>query len=263
MSTDSPGLKTLSQVRPALRTATHDLLGATIQVSDEDWARPSALPDWSRAELAAHIARHADALRGVVEGALRGEDVALYPSPEARDAGIRTGAGRTGLQIQEDLDTACGRLEQAFDEVTDWAVQVPFRDTRVPVATLPLGRLAEVVLHHIDLEIGTGFDDLDPVVAAVIMDWAVDRIGHKPGAPALRLVASDGRQWLTPAAEHAVPEPSTTAEQATAEPGTASGQQPGAVVEVSGTPQRLLGWLAGRLGADAVSGADEVEVPRW
>jgi len=248
VSTDTPGLETLSQVRPALSTATHDLLGATIQVSDEDWARPSALPGWSRAELAAHLARHADALRGVVEGALRGEDVPLYPSPDARDAGIRAGADRTGLQIQEDLDTACGRLEHAFDEVADWAMPVPFRDSRVPVATLPLGRLAEVVIHHVDLAIGTGFDDLDPVVAAIVLDWAVDRIGRKPGAPALRLVGPDGRQWRTPAAEAAEHDPAGSAVTTT---------------EVSGAPQRLLGWLAGRLGADAVSGADAVTVPSW
>ncbi|MEA5153164.1 maleylpyruvate isomerase family mycothiol-dependent enzyme [Raineyella sp.] len=240
MSTDTPGRATLSQVRPALHDATQELLGATIQVTDDDWAAPSALPGWSRAELAAHIARHADAVRGVVEGALRGEDVALYPSPDARDAGIRAGAGRGGLAIQEDLDAACGRLEQVFDEVSDWTMPVLFRDSRVPVAALVVGRLAEVVIHHIDLAIGTGFDDLDPVISAIVLGWAVDRIGHKPGTPALRLLTPDGREWLTPAAD-----------------GTDG------VTTVTGTPQRLLGWLSGRAGADAVSGADDVVVPSW
>ncbi len=241
MSTDTPGQETLSRVRPALHDATQELLGATIQVTDDDWAGPSALPGWSRAELAAHIARHADAVRGVVEGALRGEEVPLYPSSDAREAGIRAGAGRGGLAIQEDLDAACGRLEQVFDEVSDWAMPVLFRDSRVPVATLVLGRLSEVVIHHIDLAIGTGFDDLDPAVAAIVLGWAVDRIGHKPATPALRLVTPEGREWLTRAARETDPD----------------------VTTVTGTPQRLLGWLSGRTGADTVSGADDVVVPSW
>ncbi|WP_228488886.1 maleylpyruvate isomerase family mycothiol-dependent enzyme [Raineyella fluvialis] len=240
MSTDTPGpVAALPEVRHALRTATHDLLGDTIQVSDDDWGGPSGLPGWTRAELAAHIARHADAVRGVIEGALRGEDVPLYPTPEARESAIRAGAGRDGLAIQEDLDASSSALEDTFDRIHDWTMPVLFRGTRVPVAALALGRLAEVAIHHIDLAIGAGFGDLDPDVAVLVLGWAVERIGSKPDAPALRLVAPDGREWTTPAVDDAGP------------------------TQVSADPAQLLGWLAGRLPADAVSGADGVVVPSW
>ncbi|SDB80180.1 maleylpyruvate isomerase [Raineyella antarctica] len=237
VTTKTPGPDALNGALAALQTSTHALLGATIQVSDEDWAGPSGLPGWTRAELAAHIARHADALRGVVDGALRGESVPLYPTPEAREEGIRAGAGRSGLAIQEDLDTACGELDASFDKVKDWSVPVDFRGTELPLALLPFGRLAEVVLHHVDLAIGYRLEDLDPEVAGYALDWAVTAIARKPEAPALRLVADEGRTWTVPV--------------------------PGDPVEVTGSAAGLLGWLAGRLGPEAVSGADDVTVPSW
>jgi maleylpyruvate isomerase len=237
VTTYTPGPEALSQANQALQTTTQALLGATIQVSDDDWAGPSSLPGWTRAELAAHIARQADAVRGMVEGALRGERVPLYPSAEAREDGIRAGAGRTGLAIQEDLDEACGRLDAAFDRVEDWSVPVDYRGTSTPLAMLPFGRLAEVVVHHVDLAIGRDFDDLDDAVAGLALDWAVGRIAQAPEVPALQLVADSGRSWTVPGR--------------------------GEPVEVTGSAPHLLGWLAGRLGPDAVSGADDVVVPAW
>lgn len=237
VTTYIPGPGALNQARKALQKSTHALLGATIQVSDDDWAGPSSLGDWTRAELAAHIARHADAVRGVVEGALRGETVPLYASPESREQGIRAGAGRSGLAVQEDLDGAIGRLEATFDKVTDWSTLVDFRGDPVPLALLPFGWLSEVVMHHIDLAIGFGFDDLDPAEAGLVLDWSVSRIGRKPGAPALHLRADTGRSW------------------------TIEGR--GEQVEVTGSAPNLLGWLTGRLGPDVVVGADGVVVPSW
>lgn len=233
----TPGPEALRQARRALQGATHALLGATIQVSDEEWAAPSALPGWSRAELAAHIARHADAVRGLVEGALRGEVVPLYPSEEDREAGIRAGAGRSGLEVQEDLDTACGLLESTLDGVDDWSVPVDFRGQQLALALLPSARLAEVLVHHVDLAIGRDFDDIDPADAGLALDWATERIATRPGAPHLRLRADTGRSWTLPG---------------TRDP-----------VEVSGSAPRLLGWLAGRVGTDGLTGAGGVDVPSW
>lgn len=237
VTTNTPDPAEVSQAQQAVRTETHALLGATIQVSDAEWAGPSALPGWTRAELAAHIARHADAMRGLVEGALRGEDVPLYPSPQAREQGIRAGAGRAGLAIQEDLDTACGLLDECFDGVEDWSLPVDFRGRILPLAMLPLGRLAEVVLHHVDLAIGRRIDDIDPTSAALVLDWAVPSLAHRAETPALRLVdETGGRVWTT------------------------STEDP---TEIRGTTPHLLGWLAGRSGPEVVSGAGGVVVPAW
>lgn len=237
VTTYTSGPEALHQARRALQSATHALLGATIQVRDEAWAAPSALPGWSRAELAAHLARHADALRGLVEGALRGEVVPLYPSEQTRQDDIRAGARRTGLEVQEDLDSACGRLEGTFDDIEDWTVPVDFRGQALTLAALPAARLAEVLVHHVDLAIGQTFDDIDPTDAALALDWAASRIATRPGAPHLHLVADSGPSWILP------------------------GQ--GDLRKVTGPAPRLLGWLAGRLDAEGLAGADGVDVPSW
>ena len=61
------------QVDPALKRialATQSLLRDTIDLDEEQWHAPSLLPGWSRAHVATHIARNADALRRVLSATL-------------------------------------------------------------------------------------------------------------------------------------------------------------------------------------------------
>jgi len=103
-------------VRKRISEATQRLLGDTIRLDDDQWAAPSLLPGWSRAHVATHLARDADALRGVMTAAFAGETRALYQSPESKFNDLERGAERTGLDLQVDLDTSAGRLETTFDQ---------------------------------------------------------------------------------------------------------------------------------------------------
>ena len=105
----------LDRLRGLVTTATQRLLGDTIAVSDEDWNAPSRLPEWSRGHVATHLARQADALSRLTEWARTGERQEMYASPEQRTAEIEEGAGRSGLELQIDLDTSAERLTEAFD----------------------------------------------------------------------------------------------------------------------------------------------------
>src|ERR687895_2058767 len=114
--TESAGTQ-LETLRGLVTTATQRLLGDTIAVSDEDWRRPSRLPDWSRGHVATHIARQADGLVRLTEWARTGERQDMYASAEQRAAEIEEGSGRTGLELEIDLDTSAGRLGNAFDAI--------------------------------------------------------------------------------------------------------------------------------------------------
>src|SRR5690349_12491230 len=105
----------LMEIQGLLAAATQRLLGDTISVTDDDWRGPSRLPGWSRGHVATHIARQADALGRLVAWARTGERQAMYASDEQRDAEIEAGSGRSGLDLQVDLDTSAGRLAEAFD----------------------------------------------------------------------------------------------------------------------------------------------------
>ena len=234
----SPDLQTMRQ---AEMNATQALLGDTIQLEADAWHEPSALPGWTRAHVATHIARNADAFSRVIEGMLRGEQVFMYDSNEARDADIEAGAQRSGLEIQEDLDRSADRLNRALDEVTpeQWAAPLRTRPNltldRAEMAVLQ--RLTEVAVHHIDLQIGQTFDDLDPEVAGWLLRNTVDRLHGRNPDFAVRLTDPDGTELAA----------------------TGGADAP----TVTGSVQRLLGWLMGRLDNDAVTGGDRVTIPSY
>jgi maleylpyruvate isomerase len=165
----------------------------------------------------------------------------MYPSSEQRDADIEAGAGRSGLDLQIDLDTSAGRLGAAFEALDaggGWDSRVELRGgVQAPARSLPLARLMEVVLHHVDLDVGFGIDDVDPTTAEWVLEWSAFRVRARPEYPALLLVADSGFRLHVGSA---------------AEPR-----------EVSGSSPRLLGWLTRRGGAEAVSGADGIELPAF
>ena len=51
----------------------------------------------------------------LTEWARTGERQDMYASAEQREADIEAGAGRSGLELQIDLDTSAGRLDEAFE----------------------------------------------------------------------------------------------------------------------------------------------------
>lgn len=229
----------LDKLRGLVTAATQRLLGDTIDVTDEDWRRPSALPDWSRAHVATHIARQADALTRLTTWASTGERHEMYSSPEARESDIQAGADRTGLDIQIDLDTSASRLERGIDEVAEvhaWDHEVEMRGgLRVPARLLPLARLLEVVIHHVDLDIGFQVADIDGQTAEWLLEWSAFRLRHRDEFPKLELHADSGFT-------------------------TVIGNS-GKPIMISGTSAELLGWLTKRLPASAVTGDDGLLLP--
>ncbi|HEY9290634.1 MAG TPA: maleylpyruvate isomerase N-terminal domain-containing protein, partial [Microlunatus sp.] len=145
-STQDGQIAAENDVRSLLAGAHRNLLGDTIAVSDADWKAPSELPGWSRAQVATHIARHADAFYRLADWALTGVEQEMYP--DGRDVQIDAGAGRTGLEIQTDLDTSAGRLDEQLEKLAEEDAldrTVRLRDGSTAAARLlPYGRLCEV-----------------------------------------------------------------------------------------------------------------------
>ena len=229
----------LARLRTLLTTETATLLGGTIAVPDPDWAAPSRLPGWSRAHVATHLARQADGLARLAGWAATGERQEMYASPEARTAEIEAGAGRSGLELQVDLDTAATALEAAFerlDEAGGWSHEVEMRGgLRVPARLLPLARLLEVVVHHVDLDVGYGFDDVEPSTAAWLLEWCAFRLRHRDEFPRLELHPTVG----SPITVGSVGEP----------------------IVIRGSSPALLGWLLKRVDGSAVEGDEGLQLP--
>ncbi len=235
----SPATTQLETLRELVRTATQRLLGDTILVTEQQWRAPSRLPDWTRGHVATHIARHADALCRLTQWARTGDRHDMYPSPEHRSHEIEAGAGRSGLELQIDLDSSAGRLSSAFEELdaaNAWDAVVEMRGgLQVPARLLPLSRLLEVVIHHVDLDIGYEITDIDNQTAEWLLEWCAFRLRNREDFPKLQLTSDSGV---------------TTAVGSLGEP-----------IVVSGSSANLIGWLLGRTDASAISGGDALRLP--
>jgi maleylpyruvate isomerase len=164
------GREIARDVESGVRAHQHLLaaLEALIDRDALDVTAPSRLPGWSRGHVLAHIRLSGDGHRRLIEAAARGEIGLQYPGGAAgRAAYIELEATLVvGEQIDR-LRSSSERLEAAWVEAT-----VPRRDGltwegegegpygRVPIADLPFMRLREVVVHHVDLDIGEEFGDL-------------------------------------------------------------------------------------------------------
>ena len=236
--TDASGDR-LAEARVLMRDATTALLGHTIAVSDGDWGRPSRLPNWSRGHVATHVARQADALVRLCRWARTGHPESMYVSHQQRDEEIESGAGRSGLELQVDLDATAEALTAAFDEVATadaWDAPVEMRGgLRAVPRLLPLARLTEVVLHHVDLDIGFGIDDVDETTAAWLLEWSAFRLRQRDEFPSLELSSTGGQSIRVGSS--------------------------GAPRAVRGSNARLLGWLTGRCPPSAVDGAGTLRLP--
>ncbi|WP_030993055.1 maleylpyruvate isomerase family mycothiol-dependent enzyme [Streptomyces sp. NRRL S-1813] len=215
----------------AVREATDRLLVAVSKLDDAAIGEPSLLPGWTRGHVLAHLARNADALGNLLTWARTEVRTPMYASPEARQADIERGADRPLAAHLEDLKETAARFDAAMDALPEArrAYEVEMRNDVIERADrLPLRRLAELELHHVDLGVGHTVDQLPPAfVDRELAFLATIKFAGHPDLPALELRADDGRRWRT----------------GRLDPGSGAEAAP---VVVTGSATALVGWLTGR-----------------
>jgi maleylpyruvate isomerase len=149
-----------------VRRATRDVLQTIEDLDDVQASEPSRLPGWSRAEVVTHLARNADAIRTMVEAAGRDEVAPMYPSVEARAAGIAAGRGASADALRADLREAHNGLEAAWNALPPEAWERVGRASATrTMRDFVWVRRREVEVHHVDL--GLGYEPCDWPVAFV------------------------------------------------------------------------------------------------
>ena len=151
--------------------ATQRLLGTARVMAETDLRAPSLLPGWTRADVLAHLARSADAMRNLLIGARSGADRPAYASAEARAAGIGQAAKQRPKDLAEDVAGAAMAFRTLARQLPDeaWRYQVEILGSaRFPAGQLLTRRLVEVELHHTDL--GLAYTPADWPAAFTAMD---------------------------------------------------------------------------------------------
>jgi len=182
-----------------------DVLGTRLAAGELDPAATTRLDGWTVGHLLTHLARNADSHRRLIEGADRGDVVDQYGGGlDARDTEIGHGAVRPVTDLVDDVRESSGLLEAVW-ATTRWLGEGRrARSETIEITRLPFLRVREVQLHLVDLDVGVGFVDLDPLyvrleVERLSMLWCARQpmgLATLP-SPALALAPVDRLAWLT------------------------------------------------------------------
>ena len=134
-----------------------------------DASAPSRLPGWTVGHVLTHLARNADSHRRLIEAADRGRVADQYEGGAVgRDADIERGSGRPLEALLADVAASAASLEDAW-AVTRWegSGRRTLAGEPTAIVMLPFLRAREASIHLVDLDVGIGFADLDPLYLRV------------------------------------------------------------------------------------------------
>lgn len=199
--------RTFDDARRWTLLGTELMLKAAAGLDDDGFAAPSALPGWTRAHGAAHVAANAEALSNLMHWAATGEPTPMYASPEERAAGIERGRALPATELTAWLRGSADALEARMAALGEeqWRAQVVTAQGRtVPATEVPWLRSREVCVHAVDLANGVSFADLPADFLIALCDDVVTKRATAPG-PAVTLRAPvTGATWDLPGEGEAV-----------------------------------------------------------
>ena len=230
------------ETRPWLRAGTELVLGGVDGLTAAEFDAPTALPEWSRRHLVAHLGLNAQALQRLVRWAATGEPTPMYSSTEQRAADIEAATAWSPARLHAFVHETAVALDGDLDALAKdrWSAEVRTAQGRaVPATEIVWMRVREVAVHAVDLRVGIGFGDLPAALCeALIGDVAARRSAQGDG-PALQLESSEGGSWRVDGVGAAMPVRGSVADLAS----WLTGRGSGALVADAGALPELAPWL--------------------
>jgi len=151
------------------------------------------------------------------------------------DEELNAGALRGALELQEHLDRSSAGLMQAFEQMDNraWTTTLRTSQGSIPATALMLSRLNEVVIHHIDLDLGFDFADIEPDLLRILLQWNLFRAAPRFSGIKLTVTSDEGFSAVL-------------------------GR--GTKVTLRGSEANLVGWLTGRKDSSVVLGAEGLDL---
>ncbi len=167
---------TLNEHVSGCAVAHQRLLAALENLTDDDCRQDSLLPNWSRGHVLTHLSRNADSHVNLLQAAVRGEVGEQYASAEQRNGDIERGSTRSAEELIMDLRLSIYGLEAAWASANEkaWSGQGrTLRGNVIEMSSLVFLRWREVEIHHADLNLGLGYDDLTPLYVRLELDQQI------------------------------------------------------------------------------------------
>jgi maleylpyruvate isomerase len=152
------------------------LLAALENLTDDDCRQDSLLPNWSRGHVLTHLSRNADSHVNLLQAAVKGEVGEQYASAEQRNGDIERGSTRSAEELVMDLRLSIYGLEAAWASANEkaWSGQGrTLKGNVIEMSSLVFLRWREVEIHHADLNLGLGYDDLTPLYVRLELDQQI------------------------------------------------------------------------------------------
>ena len=173
---------------------TEQLLATARSLDPGSLGQPSLCPGWTRGHVLTHIARNADALVNLLTNATTGSSTPMYASPDSREADIEAGAGRPLAEQEASAARVAAAAAGLSEDLSDTPL-LARNNTKVRAGYLPFMRMREVVMHHIDLDAGFSFVDVDDEVLLALLQDTVRRLRHDPETPSMSIRTNEGDVW--------------------------------------------------------------------
>jgi maleylpyruvate isomerase len=220
------GMQSVEERLEELSTATDTLVEGIGGLTDAGARGPSLLPGWTRGHVLTHLARNAEGGTRLLGWARTGIPSYEYLSVAARAEAIEAGARRRAVVLLADVSAEAAGFAEAAAVMPPGAWQNPVTWTtgqQTPAEHVVRSRLAEVLIHHVDLDLGFGPSGWPPWFVREMLGVAVRTMNERSLAP-------------RPAVLHA------------ADTGQVYQLGGGAAdaVRISGTEADLLAWALGR-----------------
>jgi maleylpyruvate isomerase len=151
------GVLAIAELLTDLNDATAALVTSLDGLTDAEAREPSRLPGWSRGHVLTHLARNAEGGTRLLTWARTGEPSYEYRSVAARAQAIEDGAGRPAAELVEDVKRTAHAMATAAKDMPReaWPHKISWTTgQQTPAAHVPESRLAEVLIHHVDLDYG-------------------------------------------------------------------------------------------------------------
>jgi maleylpyruvate isomerase len=166
-------------------------------IPDAELDAPSALPQWTRRHVVAHVHYNAEALRRLAHWAATGDETPMYSSVEQRAAEIESGSQLEAAHLRSLVAQSAAGLSEDLDALSPdaWLHPVVTAQGRtVPATEIMWMRTREVAVHAVDLGAGASFADFgDDLVSQLLVDVVRRRVSRGEGP--------DLAAWLTGRAE--------------------------------------------------------------
>jgi maleylpyruvate isomerase len=193
----------------ALHQSEQRLLRTVDSLPVDAWTKPSVLPGWTRAHVAAHLALNAEGLTAALVALQHGHEAVVYDSDESRDADIETLGRAAPTEIRERLFAAGHGFRNAVASLSpaqwDASVLRAPGGPAWPVASLPGTRRREVEIHHADLDAGYSPHDWPGDFVTDLLDVVTADHAASSDSPTFTIRATDtSRTWSVGAAHPVV-----------------------------------------------------------